>query len=253
MSSREHAERYRIDMTFKTFMVLVFVIAILTTCFIKWVDRSDQYVDVPETSIAEYNSKIAETAKKVNNPSHQVVVSTPKPSSPHETYAINTIPETTEATETIETVLADFHGRSEEERAALYSDDRNYPNFYGRLYVPDAEIDVALYYGNDQEITDRRDSANIYTWEDYYGETIADHNNQEFRKLFDVMVGTKGYLQLANGDIVNIVCTNVFNGHNTVDLIVDENGEAAQGRSDYLMYTCRNRAYNVRICLWNKI
>lgn len=252
MSSREHGERYRIAMTFKVFMVSL-LIAISVICFSKYINKSDQCVDVPETSISEHNSKNTETTKKLNNFPYQIVVSTPKPSSPHETYDINTVSETTEATESIETVLTDFHGRSEEEQAALYSDDRNYPNFYGRLYVPDAEIDVALYYGNDQEITDRRDSANIYTWEDYYGETIADHNNQEFRKLFDVMVGTKGYLQLANGDIINIVCTDVFNGHNTVDLIVDEHGEAAQGRSDYLMYTCCNHAYNVRICLWNKI
>lgn len=152
-----------------------------------------------------------------------------------------------------EAVLADAYDRTVEEQTELYADDRNYSDFYGRFYVPDAKIDVALYYGLSQAATDRQDSAAIFAWENYYGELIADHNNQEFSKLFSVEVGTEGYIQLASGDIISIVCVDVFNGHNTGDLITDENYITVQGRTDYLTYTCRNGWKNIRICLWNKI
>lgn len=82
---------------------------------------------------------------------------------------------------------------------------------------------MALYSGYSQNITDRYDSANIYLWATYTGLTIADHNNQEFRKLFSVEVGTDCYIQLENRDIVNIRCVEILNGHNTGQDITDEN------------------------------
>lgn len=150
-----------------------------------------------------------------------------------------------------EAVLADSYDRTVEDQAKLYADDRNYANFYGRFYVPDAKLDVVLYYGLSQAAADRQDSAAIFTWGTYYGKLIADHNNQEFSKLFSVEVGTEGYIQLANGDIIGVVCVDVFNGHNTGDLITDENYVSVHGLADYLTYTCRNGWRNVRICLWN--
>lgn len=137
--------------------------------------------------------------------------------------------------------------------AEQYADDNNYPDFYGRLYVPDAGIDVALYCGSKQYITDRVDSANLFTWKEYTGRIIADHNNQEFSKLFSVEVGTAGYIWLKNGDIINIKCGEVLNGHNTVKALTDESGACVLNSADYVMYTCRDGWQNVRICLWNEI
>ena len=134
-----------------------------------------------------------------------------------------------------------------------YADDDRYAGFYGRLYVPDVEIDVALYCGSSQEITDRDDSANLFTWMSYTARIIADHSNQEFAKLFGVEAGTTGYIRLADGDIINIKCIEVLNGHNTVDAIVNESGACVMNSADYVMYTCRNSWQNIRICLWNKI
>lgn len=151
-----------------------------------------------------------------------------------------------------ESVLADTYERTEEEQSKLYSNDKNFAKFYGRLYVPDAKIDVALYSGNSQSICDRQDSANIYSLGLIEGKTIADHNNQEFSKLFSVEVGMLGYIQLENGDIINIECTDVFNGHNTGPDLTDEDGNSVMGTSDYLMYTCRNGWQNIRVCLWEK-
>lgn len=122
--------------------------------------------------------------------------------------------------------------------------------YYGRLYIPDANISVALYYSWEQYITDRVDSASIFSWSFDYGHTIADHNNQEFSKLFNVRIGMRGYIERNDGSIINIECTEIFNGHNTGDYIVDENGVIATSRSNYTMYTCIDHWTNVRICLW---
>ena len=122
--------------------------------------------------------------------------------------------------------------------------------YYGRLYIPDANISVGLYYGGEQYITDREDSASMFAWKMDPGWTIADHNNQEFAKLFDVQVGTTGYILTNTGITIKIKCTEIFNGHNTGRYIVDENGVNAANRTDYMMYTCIDNWRNVRICLW---
>lgn len=151
-----------------------------------------------------------------------------------------------------QSILADEYERTEEEQDELYSNDDKYAKLYGRLYIPDAKIDVALYTGNSQIICDRQDSANIFAFALRDGNIIADHCNQEFRKLFSVEVGTQGYVKLKNGDIVNIECTGVLNGHNTGKDITDDNGNSIVGMSDFLMYTCRNSWQDVRICLWSE-
>lgn len=167
-------------------------------------------------------------------------------------YPLETYPSTVTLSD-FGSILANAYDRTEEEQAALYADDAKYANFYGRFYVPDAKIDVALYYGLSQAAADRQDSAAIFKWQNYYGELIADHNTQEFSKLFAVEVGTEAYIKLKSGDIIPIVCIDVFNGHNTGDLITDENYLSVHGKADYLTYTCRNGWQNIRICLWNVI
>lgn len=151
-----------------------------------------------------------------------------------------------------ESILANEYERTEEVQSKLYGNDKIFANLYGRLYVPDAKIDVALYKGYAQSICDRQDSANIFSFGLDEGKTIADHSTQEFRKLFSVEVGTQGYIELPNGDIINIVCTDVFNGHNNGVIITDEDGNNVMDVSDYMMYTCRNGWRNVRICLWER-
>lgn len=167
-------------------------------------------------------------------------------------YPLETYPSTITLSD-FESILADEYDRTEEEQVTLYADDAKYANFYGRFYVPDAKIDVALYYGLNQSACDRQDSAAIFKWQNYYGELIADHNTQEFSKLFVVEVGTEAYIKLKSGDIIPIVCVDVFNGHNTGDLITDENYLSVHGKADYLTYTCRSGWQNIRICLWDVI
>lgn len=124
--------------------------------------------------------------------------------------------------------------------------------FYGRLYIPDVSIDVALYYSLDQDVTDKADSANIFTWYDYQGEVIADHASQEFSKLFRVTVGMTGYIDVDNGETIHIKCVNVFDGYNMrTGGLVDLDYNTAHGRADYTLYTCKdNTGDNIRIWLW---
>lgn len=132
----------------------------------------------------------------------------------------------------------------------IYEDMR--ADYYGRLYIPDLNISVALYYGASNSITDRTDSANIYFGGHDEGFTIADHNHQEFAKLLGVKVGMMGYIERDIGR-ENIKCVDVFGGHNTGYDIIDENGTNAANRTDYMMYTCKNNSKNVLICLWETV
>lgn len=134
----------------------------------------------------------------------------------------------------------------------LYADDHDYPNFYGRLYIPSVGIDVALYYGNDQAATDRADSASIFAYSIYAGEIIADHSNQDFAKLFGVSVGDTGYIKANDGSVINIRCIEVFDGHNAGTELTDNNYNNVMGKYDYLMYTCKNGWRNILICQWNR-
>lgn len=122
-------------------------------------------------------------------------------------------------------------------------------NYYGRLQIPEVKLDVALYLGADQSITDRKDSANVFTMSVFDGLYISDHSTQEFGKLLDVEVGMRGYIVLADGAKLSIACTEILTGRNTGKYIVDENGNT-DFDGDVLMYTCRDSWRNVLICLW---
>lgn len=128
----------------------------------------------------------------------------------------------------------------------VYDDIRH--RYYGRLYIPDLDISVALYNSLEQYITDREDAANIFGDGETYA-IIADHSNQEFSKLFGVRLGTKGYIKNKFMQTINIECTSMFHGYNAGYDITDRNGNNVMGLDDYLMYTCDSHG-SVFICLW---
>ena len=164
-----------------------------------------------------------------------------------ESTEVTKVTEETEVTEVIaQPVQAEPQTEPQKETAQTDT------SYYGRLHIPSVGINVALYKGNSQAITDRTDSANIFSNGSYSGKAIADHNNQEFSKLFGVQVGTQGYIELADGGTINIQCIDVLNGYNFGVDIVDEYCVGVMDRADYTMYTCLDSWENVRICLWNK-
>ena len=153
---------------------------------------------------------------------------------------------------------------SEDEKKTEVQQNDNYYNniyedmkdlYYGRLYIPDLNINVALYYGSKQYITDRVDSANIYMVLHRDCLTIADHNHQAFANLPNVQVGMMGYIQKGHeGSIrTDIQCIDICYGQNIKDFITDMNGEYIAPDCFYMMYTCKDDSNNVFICLWNEV
>lgn len=154
----------------------------------------------------------------------------------------------TEVEETMATITTQEPEITPPATNGVYEDFKDI--YYGRLFIPDADISVALYYGHYVHITDREDSANVFSFEDFRGFTIADHKNQEFAKLYNVRVGMEGYIDNKYTGRIHIRCVDVFNGYNNGKYIIDENGANAMDMTDYMMYTCRNNTTNVLICLW---
>ena len=134
----------------------------------------------------------------------------------------------------------------------IYSDDRDYANYYGRLHIPSVGIDVALYFECSQSVVDREDSAFIFPRDGYDGLIVGDHNNQGFNKLFNVSVGTTGYIELSDGSVVNIKCTWSGYGHNTVQDITDLDYNPITNGYDYLIYTCYDGWQNIGVWKWSQ-
>lgn len=132
-------------------------------------------------------------------------------------------------------------------------DDRRYWGFLGRLSIPEANIDVALYNSSEQSVCNRWDSACVFSIYPYTGKIIADHCNQEFSTLKKVTVGTLGEITMADGTVVPIRCAEMFDGHNSGAAITDANWKVVLGKYDYLTYTCVNGWQNVRVCQWEII
>ena len=136
-----------------------------------------------------------------------------------------------------------------EASARLYTDDNNYPGFYGRLHIPAVGIDVALYSSSSQYVCNRADSCCYFY---FNGSTVmGDHSNQAFRTLTSVSTGMTAYIDLAGGGRLNLLCTGVLNGHNHRDYFSDSNYNCLNGAGPYITYTCTSRdGFHIRICLW---
>lgn len=140
------------------------------------------------------------------------------------------------------------------ETAPDYSDDTNHRGFYGRLYVPSADIDVALYLSNKQSVVDRQDSAAMFrlsyrpkVW------IIADHNTQSFASMTDIEVGDEATIVKHEGGEILLECTEVFDGHNTGHGLTDNHGVNIVGPYPYVTYTCIGYWRNIRICQWSVV
>lgn len=129
--------------------------------------------------------------------------------------------------------------------------DKNDAKLIGRLVIPSCSIDVGLYGSNSQIVCDAEDSA-CYYMNGEFSHVIADHNNQSFKNLPLVKVGTKASLNLDSGTI-NIECVQVLDGHNTGNDLTDNSGKTVKDKADYIMYTCKDKWENIKICLFNVV
>ncbi len=122
----------------------------------------------------------------------------------------------------------------------------------GRLVIPAAGIDVALFswgtepvgdYSTDklvevvrQAVVDNEDSALLY-YDDLVGNIIADHSNQDFSALPNVQIGDSAYI-LSGDRMVTLRCSFTENGINTGYGITDADGSWTHEDVDYVCYTC---------------
>ena len=161
--------------------------------------------------------------------------------------------EETETYQEIETTCAieeTQYTESYQKPTSIYDDDYDYQGFYGRLYIPSADINVALYSSNAQAVVDRQDSAAIFSSDGCEGLIIGDHNYDGFSRLFNIGEGTTGYIILADGNTINIRCTWFGYGHNA-GYITYDNYEPIFTGYDYLLYTCYDGWQNVGVWKWS--
>lgn len=135
-----------------------------------------------------------------------------------------------------------------------YNDDNDYPNFCGRLHIPAAGVDVALYNNTDQETCNREDSACVFPKapQDGGSNIVADN---EIPGLTSVTIGSTAYVITPSGEQINYVCVDACDGHNDVtgfDALQKNDGTVVWGTADLIVYTCLNDAYNVRIVCFNR-
>ncbi len=131
----------------------------------------------------------------------------------------------------------------------------------GRLVIPAAGIDVALFnwgaepvgdYSTDklvevvrQAVVDNEDSALLY-YDDTIGNIIADHSNQDFSALYNVQVGDSAYI-LSGDRMVTLRCSFTEDGINTGYGITDADGSWDHDGVDYVCYTCLEDWTHIRI------
>lgn len=134
-----------------------------------------------------------------------------------------------------------------DENKDVWREMHNRPYMEGRLLIPSAGIDVALFNEGDnkenkstevlrQDIVDLEDSALLY-YDDPVGNIIADHSNQDFAKLPEVKVGDPAYI-LSGDRMVTLECVFATDGVNTGYGITDMDGGWHHSDADYVCYTC---------------
>ena len=158
--------------------------------------------------------------------------------------------------------LCDQSIASAKRMAAIRREVQTRRNMYGRLLIPGAGIDVAIITPSSalavdeyQPIVDAKDSACLLTDRFASGSgphVIADHSNQDFRNLKRVSVGMPAQIVMKDRT-VNLVCSTIINGHNTLTDIVDLNGNNCEGIADYVCYTCQDCWQNVLVVGFNVV
>lgn len=118
----------------------------------------------------------------------------------------------------------------------------------GRWVIPNVGVNVACYDSNAQSVCDRKDSA--ASWQDGEGKQryIGDHWNQGFDAIKNCVPGTKAYMD--DGETKTwYVCTSVEYGHNTGEMLVDNDYQSITDRNPGGMtcYTCNGNWKNVAL------
>ena len=130
---------------------------------------------------------------------------------------------------------------------------------YGRVYIPGADIDVALFNVKDlsklQSYVDAEDSAAMFKWND--GNTVvADHSNQGFGGLRSYNAEGYCYIVTSKGIEVYRCVEKIANGWNlgTTLAFEDKTAIGTKYNDNLVIYTCNNKSgTRVTITVWEKV
>ena len=153
-----------------------------------------------------------------------------------------------------------------DQNKAVWREKHERPWMAGRLLIPAAGIDGALFVWGTvpegeltqeqieeivrQSVTDAEDSAILYS--DGIGNIIADHSNQSFSTLTAVAVGDAAYI-LAGDCIVSLRCDLVTDGINSGQGITDADGVWVTANDDFVCYTCGEDWMHIKIAGFREI
>lgn len=147
--------------------------------------------------------------------------------------------------------------QKQDEYLSIINDDGRLGNM-GRLYIPSADISVALFYFTStqpeaQAKCDEWDAAVFVPWHD--GQPyIGDHSNQEFATLRYCSPGDYAYIKTSDS-ITKFQCIEATEGYNLdYDLIRWDNVKFEDlTDSDFIAYTCNGNWQNILIARFKQI
>lgn len=134
----------------------------------------------------------------------------------------------------------------------------NSNGLYGRFYIPDVNIDVALTYVDSsnwyqaQEIVDKIDSAAYLAYGDSCA--IADHNIQGFSSIIKCKIGTKAFIKHDTYTEV-YECIELSTGINARSDVYNNKGQSIYSYSSDILslYTCRENSRDIYLVKFRKI
>lgn len=126
----------------------------------------------------------------------------------------------------------------------------------GNLFMDSAGIEVPLYKTEGDEhgqaITDRAYSAAWLT--SFNMPVIADHKNQGFERIKSCIPGETKALILTKNTVTEYRCTDVIQGSNVEDDILDDQGVSIdESGADLCLYTCNEDWRHVTIVYFSRV
>lgn len=140
------------------------------------------------------------------------------------------------------------------EKPSVIEEIASRPGIVGRFYIPDLDIDVAIFNSVSQSVADAKDSANYFAFGDMM--VLGDHWNQgNFNNIKKCVEGTKAYID--NGkEIQEYICVKSFTGHNKVNVMTDDTGNSLNygyNTGGLTLYTCNGCWQDIWICFFRPV
>ena len=135
------------------------------------------------------------------------------------------------------------------------------PTGTGNFRVPNAGLFTNWVYESDwnrwQSVVNDPGLSCLLRMPDCEPVILADHENQDFARLFDVEEGDAAVMTYADGTSDVFVCSEVLEGFNAEDFLATLDGIPVQSilPSDLIAYTCMRSSRNpngVLITLWSR-